>query len=475
MGGMGMQMPLGDIVPEVILLAGAVAVLLLAVFTPRSWQWATSPAAIAVLGGAALATWDQLDGMQQLTFFDTWAMDGVAIAGKLLVLVSAALVSAMSWEWMRTDHRAGEYQSLLLFATLGGVMLVAATDVMELTLGVLLSSATGYMLAGYHRNAKESAEAAIKYYLLGALASATFLFGVIFLFGLTGSTTYPVIAEMIGAVDVVGVVAAAALLSVGLAFKAGAVPAHAWVPDVADGAPLPSAAFLLVVPKIGGVIAIARISVILFDGDVGWRAVVALLAAATMTLGNLAALWQDDVRRLLGWSAVSQTGYALMAPVALQRSDLAIPAMLLFLAAYAAANIAAFAVVAELRGLRDRNDYAGLGKARPWLLAALALAFLSMVGIPPLAGFAGKFALFAATIDAGYAWLAILAVVNSVASLYYYVRVLGPAYFEAPARPLPVLGRATAGVASVSTAAVILLGVGAEPLLRHFMDAVLLP
>ena len=475
MGGMGMSMPVGDIVPEIVLLAGAVAVLLVALFTPRSLQWLTSWAALTVLTVAAAATFRQLGATQQLTFFDTWAVDGVATAGKLLIIVSAGLVAAMSWEWLRTDQRAGEYQSLLLFATLGGVILVAAADVLELTMGLLLSSATGYMLAGYHRNAKESAEAAMKYYLLGARASATFVFGVVILFGLAGSTTYPAIAEAVGAADVVGLVAAAALLTVGLAFKAGAVPAHAWVPDVADGAPVPSAMFLLVVPKIGGVIAIARISVVLFAGGVGWRPLVALLAAATMTLGNLAALWQDDVRRLLGWSAVSQTGYALMAPVALGRSDLAIPSLLLFLAAYAAATVAAFGVVAELRGLRDRADYAGLAKTRPWLLAALAIAFLSMVGIPPLAGFAGKLALFAATIDAGYAWLALLAVVNTVASLYYYVRVLGPAYFEPAPRPLAVLGQATAAVTTVATAAVVLVGIAAEPLLSGFMRATLLP
>lgn len=474
MRGMGMEMPVGDIVPEIILLVGAVAVLLLAVFSPRSWQWSTTPAAVAVLVGSGVATWRQLD-VQQLTFSDTWAVDGVATFGKLLVLAGAALVSAMSWEWLRTDHRAGEYQSLLLFATLGGVMLAAAADIMELTLGLLLTSATGYMLAGYHRNAKESAEAAMKYYLLGALASATFLFGVVLLFGLAGATTYPAIAETVGAADPLGLVAAAALVTVGLAFKAGAVPAHAWVPDVADGAPVPSAAFLLVVPKIGGVIAIARLSVVLLDGDIGWRPLVALLAVATMTLGNLAALWQDDVRRLLGWSAVSQTGYALMAPVALGRSDLAIASMLLFLAAYAAANIAAFGVVAELRGLRSRSEYAGLAATHPWLLAVLALALLSMVGIPPLAGFAGKLALFAATIEAGYAWLAIAAVVNSVVSLYYYVRVLGPAYFEPSLRPLPVLGHATAGVTFVAAAAVLVVGVAAEPLLRAFTSAQLLP
>ncbi|MDQ3342895.1 MAG: NADH-quinone oxidoreductase subunit N, partial [Actinomycetota bacterium] len=148
-----------------------------------------------------------------------------------------------------------------------------------------------------------------------------------------------------------------------------------------------------------------------------------------------------------GWSAVSQTGYALMAPVALGRSDLAIPSLLLFLGAYAAANLAAFGVVVELRGRTAIGDYAGLGKARPWLLVALTVAFLSMVGIPPLGGFAGKLALFAATIDAGYAWLAVLAVVNSVASLFYYVRVIGPGYFQPAAGPVPVLG----SIAAVST------------------------
>ena len=472
---MGMTMPVADIVPEIILLGGAVAVVVLAVFTARSWQWVTTVATLAILAAAGVATVRQLGAPEMLTFSDTWALDGVAVTGKLLILGCAALVSAMSLEWMRTDQRAGEYQALLLFATLGGVILAAASDILELTLGLLLSSATGYMLAAYHRNSKESAEAAMKYYLVGALASATFVFGVVLLFGLAGSTTYPALQDGLRGADVVGVVAAASLLAVGLAFKAGAVPAHAWVPDVADGAPIPSAAFLLVVPKIGGVIAIARISMVLFAAGVGWRPLLAVLAAVTMTLGNLAALWQDDVRRLLGWSAVSQTGYALMAPVAMGRSDLAVASMVLFLAAYAVANLAAFGVVAELRGLRARADYAGLARARPLLYVALAVAFLSMVGIPPLAGFAGKLALFAATVDAGYAWLALLAAANSVVSLFYYVRVLGPGYFEPAPRALPVLGQATAAATAVAAVAVVMIGVGAEPIVRALASASLLP
>ena len=475
MRGMDMGMPVGELVPEIVLLAGAVAVLLVALALPRRLQWVCGWAAAAVLAAAAAATAPQLSLPQQLTFFDTWARDGAAVAGKLLVLASAAVVVAMTWEWMATDARVGEYYSLLVFGTLGGVLLVGAADVLELTLALLLSSATGYVLAGYHRRSKESAEAAVKYYLLGALTSAAFVFGVVLLFGLTSSTTYPAIAEAVAGADPVGLVAAAALMAVGLAFKAGAVPAHAWVPDVADGAPLPSAAFLLVVPKVGAIVAITRFTAVMAGAGVGWRPVVALLAAATMTLGNLAALWQDDVRRLLGWSAVSQTGYALMGAVALGGSDLALASVLLFLVAYALANLAAFGVVAELRGARDRAAYAGLARSHPWLLAALVLSFLSMVGIPPLIGFAGKLALFAATIDAGYAWLALLAVANTVVSLYYYVRVVGPAYTEAPLRALPRLGRWTATATGVTAVALVAGGLAAEPLLDFFAGALLAP
>ena len=464
-----------DVIPEVVLLGGAVAVLLVMLFTPRSWQRAAPWLSLAVVAAATAATIAQLAKPQSIVFFDTWALDGTAVLGKLIVLVAAAVCIGLTPEWFRTDHRAGELQTILLFATLGGVLLAGAADLMELTLGLLLSAVTGYVLAAYHRGSKESGEAALKYYLLGALANALMLYGVVILFGLAASTTYPALAEALPGADRVGIIAGFALLLLGMAFKVGAVPVHAWMPDVAQGAPLPAAAFLLTVPKIGGVIAIARIAAVLLDTPIGWRPTLALVAAATMTLGNLAALWQDDVRRLLGWSAVSQTGYALMAPVALGRSDLAVPSLLLFLAAYAAANLAAFGVVVELRGRTAMGAYAGLARARPWLFAALTVAFLSMVGIPPLGGFAGKLALFAATMDAGYEWLAVLAVVNSVASLFYYARVIGPAYFQAAPAAVPLLGLSAAVATGVAAVATVAIGLAAEPLLAAFTRAQLLP
>ncbi|MDQ3342896.1 MAG: NADH-quinone oxidoreductase subunit N, partial [Actinomycetota bacterium] len=186
---------------------------------------------------------------------------------------------------------------MVLFATLGAVVLAGAADLMELVMGLLLSSVTGYVLAGYHRGSKESGEAAIKYYLLGALTNALLLYGVVILFGLAGSTTYPALAEALLSADPVGLVAGLGLVLLGVAFKVGAVPVHPWIPDVAQGAPAPAAAFLLTVPKVGGIIAVARVAAVFLDTPIGWRPTVALIAAATMTLGNLAALWQDDVRR----------------------------------------------------------------------------------------------------------------------------------------------------------------------------------
>jgi NADH-quinone oxidoreductase subunit N len=476
----GGGMPVGDVLPELALLGGSVVTLLYALFVPRRRQGGAALLAVVTLALAAALTAGLTSGRggtrQWLTFSDTYVVDGGAIAAKLIVLAIAALVVALSVEWFRSDPRQGELYALLLLSSLGAILLAGAADLLEVVLGVLLSSATGYVLVAYHRRSRRAAEASVKYYLLGALTSAVLVYGVVLLFGLAGTTTLPGLARGLVGADPVALVAAVGLVVVGLAFKMGAVPAHAWMPDVADGAPLPMAAFVTTVPKVGALVALGRLALVLPATHVGWRPVVALMAAATMTLGNVAALWQDDVRRLLGWSAVSQTGYALMGVVALGRSPLAVPALLYFLAAYALGAVAAFGVVVELRGQADRTAYAGLAATHPWLAAALVVSFLSFVGIPPTAGFAGKLALFGATLDAGYGWLALLAVANSVVSLAYYARVLGPAFFVVRAEsPLPVLGRWSTAAVALSAAAVIIVGVGAGPVLGALRTARLLP
>ncbi|CAN5250190.1 hypothetical protein BH24ACT1_BH24ACT1_03250 [soil metagenome] len=475
-GGMGgMDMPLGSVAPEIVLVLGAVVILVFALFAPRRFQAGAAALALVTLAVSATASAVMLRGPQSLTFFDTYAADDTAVWAKLIVLAVTAVTVALSVEWFAGDPRHGEYYSLLLLSALGAVVLAGAADLMGIILGLLLSSATGYVLAAYHRRDARSGEAAMKYYLLGALTNGALVYGAVLLFGLGATTTLVGLTDALPGADGAALVTGTGLVVLGLAFKLGAVPAHAWVPDVADGAPAPAAAFITVAPKVGALIALARLAATLPEADVGWRPLVAVLAAATMTYGNLAALHQDDVRRLLGWSAVSQAGYGLMAVVALGRSDLAVSSLVYFLAAYAVANLAAFGVVVELRGRTDRRTYAGLASARPLLAAVLVVSFLSLVGIPPLAGFTAKVLLFGATVDAGYTWLAVLAVVNTVVSLAYYLRVLAPSYFEPLAGPVPVLGRWARTATLACGLGVVVLGIGAEPLLEGLAAAHLLP
>lgn len=477
MGSAGMDMAsmLGDVVPELVLVVGGVVVLLYALAVPRRLQSGAPVLALLTVAVAAATTIPMLDGPEAYTFADTYARDLPAVWAKLIVLAATAAVIALSLPWFRSDPRSGEYYTLLLFSALGAVLLAGATDLKQFVVSMLLSSATGYVLTAYHRLSRASAEAGIKYFLLGALTSASMLIGVAYLFGMGGTTTLPGLRTGLSSEDGIGLAVASALVIVAVAFKLGAVPAHAWMPDVAEGAPAPVAAFVTSVPKVGAFLFLARLVVVLPADGLGWRPLVALIAAATMTLGNLAALWQDDVRRLLGWSSVSQTGYGLLAVVAVERSDLALPSLLYFLLAYVLANIAAFAVVVQLRGRTDRLAYAGLARARPVLAATLTITLLSFIGVPPLAGFAAKLALFAAAIDSGYGWLAVLGAINTVVSIAYYARVLAPMYFDDLPGPVPVLARTAGFTAIVTGAAVVAAGVAAEPFFRAFDEIGLLP
>ncbi len=471
-GGMSLR----SIAPELVLIVGALAILLFALFAPRRLQRYAAHLALLTLALSAASVWLVAGAAQPTTFFGTYAVDGVALGGKLIILAATALAVLLSYEWFATEPRRGELHTLLLMSALGAILLAGATDLMEMVLGMLLSSATGYVLTGYHRRSVRAAEAAIKYYLIGALSIGFMVFGVVLLFGSGGSTLFGELLGSLGTADAWALTLAVGLIVVGLSFKVGAFPSYAWVPDVADAAPAPMAAFLTAAPKVGALIVLARLAVALPGADVGWRPLIALLAAVTMTLGNLAALRQDDVRRLLGWSSVSQAGYALMAVVALGRSELAIPSLVYFVGAYVLGNLAAFGVVVELRGLADRHLYAGLSRVRPLLALTLVVAFLSFVGVPPLAGFVGKFGLFAATIDAGYLWLAILAAANSVLSLAYYLRVLAPVYLGKPGPEVRVsMGPWAIAGTSIPAGALLVLGIAAQPLWRALSEAGLFP
>lgn len=472
---MDMAAMAADIVPELILLAGGVVVLVYALFTPRRLQPGAAVLALLAAAAAGAVSVGMLGQPARLTFTDTYAVDGVAVWAKLVILLATVVVIGLSVPWFRRDPRHGEYYTLLLFSALGAVLLAGATDLLQFAVSLLLSSATGYVLTAYHRASRPAAEAGIKYFLVSAFATAAMLPGIALLFGLAATTTLPGLNDGLAGGGG-ALVAGTALVVVALAFKTGAVPAHAWMPDVAQGAPAPVAAFVTSAPKVGGLVFLARFVSVLPADALGWRPLIAVLAAATMTLGNLAALWQDDVRRLLGWSAVSQTGYGLLAVVALGRSGLAVPALVFFLVAYVLANLAAFGVVVALRGRTARDSYEALAHARPWLAAALAVSFLSFIGVPPLGGFAAKLLLFAATVDAGYTWLAVLAVANTVVSIFYYARVLAPVYFTHPSGDQTVgsLGFTPRTSTLAAAVGVVAVGLAAEPLIASLAGAELL-
>jgi NADH-quinone oxidoreductase subunit N len=446
-------MPVGDLAPEITVLFAGVAVVLVAMFIPQRRHGLCAVLALVGLAVAAALAVAQF-GAHRLTFSGTFALDGATGAARLMILTATALCVLLSPGWFATDRRHGEVYAMLLFSALGAMALAGAADLMQLVMGVLLSSVTGYVLAAYHRDWAVSVEAGMKYFLVGALANALMVIGVVLVMGIMGTTAYAGLkgARLSDALALVGLM----LVLTGLLFKLGAVPAHTWVPDVAEGAPVPVAAFLTTVPKIAAAVALIRL-VGLIPSDGSLRLLIAFIAAATMTLGNLAALWQDDVRRLIGWSSVSQAGYALMGVAVVGLSADALPALLVFVGAYALANITAFAVVAHLRGRTALADYAGLLRQRPWAAAALILAFLSLVGIPPLIGFVGKFALLLSVIEGEYGWLALLAIANSVLSLFYYARVIGPMVFKPGYGVAQTLDRRTK--ATMLAAATALVGV----------------
>lgn len=461
-------MPVGDLGPQIALLVGAAVTVAGSLVAPHHRQWLAAPVALAAVAVSGIAQVAGQPAAATTTFQGQWALDTLTTWGAVTILAATALAVGLSPRWMGTDQRHGEYYAVVLLAALGAQVMAGAADLLELITGLLLSSVTGYVLASYHRRSPLSAEAGVKFFLLGGLTNALLLVGAVLVFALAGTTRYDRMPAALQDADAAVLVAAVALLVVGLAFELGAVPAHAWVPDVAQGAPAPAAAFLTVAPKIGALVALTRLVAALPAEAVGWRPLVAVVAAATMTVGNLSALWQEDVRRLLGWSSVSQSGYGIMAAAAVGASPQAVPALLTFALAYALANLAAFGVVVALRGRTDVGDYAGLARTRPWLALALTVALLSLVGVPPLIGFTAKLQLFAAAIDAGYAWLAVIAVVNTVVSLFYYLRVIAPAYLGASSASLPTLGRWSAVTTTVAALGVLVTGLLGGPIVSAF-------
>ncbi len=451
----------------------AVIAIVLAIFLPRSRQgvvaWWVGGAHLA---SAGLAAWVWLDRGFRATMEGTIVVDGLALTLAGIVGIAGAVSVALSVPVVRGTDREGEFYAALSFASLAAVVLATAADAALLALAIGALGLATFVMTGYLRSSARANEAAVKYYIFGTVSGAAMVYGLSWWFGLAGSTSFAAIGEALPEANTAAVVASTALILVGLGYKAALVPFHFWTPDAYDGAPLPVAAYLSVLPKLAALVALARVlPMALPDDAVGWSTAVAVLAAATMTLGNLAALPQRNVVRLLAYSSIAQSGYLLMGVAALTASDQALPALLYYAIAYAATNLAAFAAVLAVQRTRrsvDLDAFRALGRDHPWWTAALVLSFLSLLGIPPLAGFFGKLEVFKAAIDADQAWLAVVAVINTVISLYYYVRVIAIAVLDerADSSRARKVARPLVGSLALTAAATVAIGVAAEPLLR---------
>jgi NADH-quinone oxidoreductase subunit N len=454
------------LLPELLLLFGSVATLLCGSFLPRHRQGIAGVIAAGSLSSSLVAA--IVNPTIQTVYEHSYAVDVATSTARILVPAAALLIIALAVPRVAGDRRESEFYVLVLLASLGAVVMSGASDLLVLAVGYLLATIPLYGLAGWGRDAR-GAEAALKLYLLGALVGVVLLAGVTLLLAAAGGTRYDELAAGLpGApaglvtVGVVGVLA-------GLLFKAGAVPVHFWVPDTVHGATTGAAALLTTVPKIGALIAVYRLLVVVPHTS-GWPMFLAVVAATTMTLGNLAAFAQTVVQRLLAYSTISQVGYLLMAVAVTGGTDRALPALLVYLAGYAVTNIGAFAVVAALPGHENLVDYRGLARRRPMLAGALVVCLLGLVGTPPTAVFVGKLTVFSAAWDGGLAWLVVVAAANTVASLFYYLRWLIPA-FSRPLGSIPVsvsvAGRrqVAAVVAGCAAAATLVLGVAGGALL----------
>jgi NADH-quinone oxidoreductase subunit N len=452
------------ILPELVITAGALVVLVADVLLTRARAAATAWVTLLVLGATALSL---------LPFTNThvevanglMAVDQFALFFKVIFLIAAAVTVLMSMPYLEVEGASpGEYYFLILCATLGMMVMAAGIDLVTIFIGLETMAVSFYILAGFIKPSQRSNEAAVKYFLLGAFSLGILLYGMSLMYGLSGTTGLRTMAvAFAGQTGDARLMLAVILVVAGVGFKIAAVPFHMWAPDVYEGAPTPVTAFLSVGSKAASFAMLLRI---FLEGlpsmSADWRLLFESLSIVTMTVGNFAALTQTNVKRMLAYSSIAHAGYLLIGIVA--GTPRGVTATLIYLLIYSFMQLGAFAVIVLLRR-RDvvgdeLKDFSGLSFRSPFAAFAMLLFMLSLGGIPPTAGFMGKFWLFGAAIEAGYVWLAVIGVLNSAVSLYYYVRLIVFMYLKketigsepVPSAPLTV-------ALAVAVAATILLGV----------------
>jgi NADH-quinone oxidoreductase subunit N len=428
------------LIPQIILILAGVALMLLEPFTPPEGKGRLGRIAVVAVCFAAYILKCQWVSQPQTVLNGMFIVDSYSIFFQWLFMAITGIVAFISMKFNEREAiNRGEYYALLLFACSGMSLMAASGDLIMTFLGIEILSIATYILAGFKRNDIRSSESSLKYFLLGSFATAILLYGIALIYGGTGSTNYQVIRELAAVQDSVQPVTliGMGLLLVGFGFKVALVPFHSWAPDVYEGAPTPITAFMTVGPKAAGFAALIRIlqqALPFLAKD--WTSILWLLAILTMTLGNVVAVLQTNVKRMLAYSAIAHAGYILVGIVA--NSAQGFSSVIFYLVIYTAMNLVAFSIILSLSRKGDMSvrldDYAGLGRTSPFAAAALSLALISLAGFPLTGGFIGKFYIFSAAIQRGYTGLAVIGVLNSVISVFYYFRIMVVMYMRDPAK-----------------------------------------
>lgn len=417
------------------------------------------------LAGLLVALWGSVMAYYTpgTAFSNFMIVDGFATFFRVLVIVVGLLTLFASRSYLRQERaNAGEYWGLLLFSICGQCIMAAANELIMVFIGLEISSIATYILAGYLRDDKRNNESALKYFLLGSFATAFLLYGIAWIYGVTGTTNLTEIRLALMnrdlAINATLVGMAAALIFVGMAFKISAAPFQVWAPDVYQGAPAPVSAFMSAGPKAAAFAILLRVFITAF-GPISerWEPYLWISALMTMIIGNFAALSQSNIKRLLAYSSIAHAGYVLVAVTA--HSEVGTAAAMFYLAAYAFMNVGAFAVVTYFAGQGERyvniDDMRGLGFKRPMVAAMMTIFLLSMIGVPLTGGFFGKFYIFKAALDSNLVWLTVLGLLNSAVAAYYYLRIIVAMYMHEPSEASAEIGPVSPGLRATMWASAV--------------------